>query len=73
MYSMTSHFPPLRSPRKDNIMYVFVTILLIIAAQDFVPSEFEARVYVVRGVIAHIIYSNFGRVDPDGDYGIMML
>ena len=40
---------------------------LIITAQDFVPSEFEARVYVVRGVIAHIIYSNFGRVDPDGD------
>ena len=45
----------------------FVVHFFISDAQDFVPSEFEARVYVVRGVIAHIIYSNFDRVDPDGD------
>jgi hypothetical protein len=34
--------------------------------QDFVPSEFEARAFVINGVVAHIIYSNFGRIDPDG-------
>ena len=51
----------------------FVVHFFISDAQDFVPSEFEARVYVVRGVIAHIIYSNFDRVDPDGDHALITL
>ena len=51
----------------------FVVQFFTSDAQDFVPSEFEARVYVVRGVIAHIIYSNFDRVDPDGDHALITL
>ncbi len=29
-------------------------------------ADFEARAFVVKGRVAHIIYSNFGRIDPDG-------
>eukprot|EP00315_Gephyrocapsa_oceanica_P012730 CAMPEP_0185286686 /NCGR_PEP_ID=MMETSP1363-20130426/2392_1 /TAXON_ID=38817 /ORGANISM="Gephyrocapsa oceanica, Strain RCC1303" /LENGTH=565 /DNA_ID=CAMNT_0027882495 /DNA_START=12 /DNA_END=1709 /DNA_ORIENTATION=+ len=34
--------------------------------QDYVPSSFEARTYVVGGKPAHTVYSSFERVDPHG-------
>ena len=34
--------------------------------QDFVPNDFEMRVYVVRGEARHIVYSSFGGVNEAG-------
>lgn len=37
-----------------------------VIVQDFAPNDFELRAYVVRGVAAHAVYSNFERFDGDG-------
>ncbi|KAL1496077.1 hypothetical protein AB1Y20_014704 [Prymnesium parvum] len=34
--------------------------------QDFCRNQFEMRLFVVRGEVAHIVYSNFENVDVDG-------
>mmetsp|Transcript_21583 Transcript_21583/g.58050 ORF Transcript_21583/g.58050 Transcript_21583/m.58050 type:complete len:314 (-) Transcript_21583:491-1432(-) len=34
--------------------------------QDFCRNQFEMRLFVVRGDVAHIVYSNFEDVDADG-------
>ena len=37
-----------------------------VIVQDFIPNDFEMRVYVIRGVIRHTIFSSFGGFNEDG-------
>ena len=37
-----------------------------VLVQDYAPNDFEMRVFVLRGELVKIAYTNFARRDPDG-------
>lgn len=37
-----------------------------VLVQDYCRNDFEMRCFVVNGQVAHVIYSSFERIDPDG-------